>query len=350
MKQKVTVGKVNSKSQRLFPCISVTSYFSSSCHSVPVTENLIQVEPSTNRREASLDSDLAALIEAGNAFPNFFLKRRGQDKAAYRNISISFVHYPKSGGTTIKDCLIKMASKAGKPDPVLVFAKNVANTKEQMLNGELEKAEIFMGTNGFTLCEYLHPKRCAYFTMLRDPYDRMVSHYYFCKDGGESNAPCQQSIEKFALLVRSIFLHQMASGVNKCEQDSRLKWSCASKRLSLDKLVDSNSTKEEMVLNYLERKLVDTFAVVGLLEEYETSLALLQEALGLPFYDECITEFSNSKINNTDQRALERIASKKKLLENEDVRKALDADIRLYRKAKELFEKQKERSRRYWKN
>lgn len=314
-------------------------------YSVPGNDKRTTAEPDTINPEIGFVLTMAEIIGAGNFLPNYFLTN-GQDKA-YMNVSLSFLHYPKGGGSTIKNCIRNIASKAGKPDPVLVFAKNNVHTKEQILNGELESAELFMGTHAFGLCDYLHPKRCGYFTILRDPYDRMVSHYYFCKDGGESSAPCQHSIEVFALETKSIFFRQLTSAFSTCEQNPRFKRLCASKVHTYEELLQSNSKNLEMTLNYLERKLVDMFAVVGILEEFETTLGLMQEALGLPFYDECINYYFNNKINKTSNRALERISSKRKLMENKEVAHVLEADIRLYKKVKEIFQKQKEMSHKY---
>ncbi|XP_071840328.1 uncharacterized protein [Apostichopus japonicus] len=302
-------------------------------------------EASINQQQkAMIGPDFAKIIHGGNSLPNYFLTS-GLDDSVYKNTSLSFVHYPKGGGTTIKDCVRKMNQKYGKAKPFTVFAKNAGETKEKLLNGGFDDVDFFMGTYGFSLCEYLTPRRCAYFTVLRDPYDRMVSHYFFCKYGGGSNAPCNQPIEEFALLVRSVFFHQLTS-LHKCQKGTAPEegggWMCDREQLEVGKFV--NGTDIEMVLNYAEQQMEEMFAVVGILEELDTTLLLLQEALGLPFHDECQNYHSNAKPKESDERKQERIQAKKLLMENKDVERALGADVRLYQRAKKIFEKQKERS------
>lgn len=304
----------------------------------------------SNYQQTHIDPELGQLIQDRNALPNYFLNTE-QNKSLYMNATLSFVHYPKGGGTTIKDCLNTIALKGAISKPALVFARNAADTKMQILNGELGKKKVFMGTRGFSICEYLQSDRCAYFTILRDPYERMVSHYYFCKDGGDSKANCNQPISEFALEVKSLFVRQLTRGHECLKSDGSL-WSCKEKRgVSFNSVVRGNHSKFQTIVHYLERKLEDVFAVVGILEEFDVSLGLLQEAFGLPFYDECIMQHSNYKINKTSKRTLERIAAKRLLMGNVQVRNALQGDITLYRKAKEIFEKQKTSSKlKLWAN
>ncbi|PIK49297.1 hypothetical protein BSL78_13812 [Apostichopus japonicus] len=296
------------------------------------------------REVTEIDPELAKIIHGGNSLPNYFLTP-GIEDSVFKNTTLSFVHYPKGGGTTIKDCVSKINQKYGKAEPFTVFAKNAGETKEKMLNGGFDDVDFFMGTYGFSLCEHLKPRRCAHFTVLRDPYDRMVSHYFFCKYGGGSNAPCNQPIEEFALLVRSIFFHQLTC-LHKCQKGTAPEggWMCDREQLEVEQIVNYNFTEIEMVLNYAEQQMEEMFAVVGILEELDTTLLLLQEALGIPFHDECQNSHSNARPKESEERKEERIQAKKLLMENKDVQRALEADVRLYQRAKKIFEKQKERS------
>lgn len=304
----------------------------------------------------ALDPRLAELVQDSNALPNYFFDSVS-DKSIYKNTTLTFVHYPKAGGTTVKDCINRLSEKYGKADPYTVFARNAGETKEAMLNGGLTYVDIFMGTYGFSLCQYLQPKRCAYFTVLREPYDRMISHYFFCKYGGVSNAPCNQTIEEFAILVRSVFFHQLTY-LHKCRKEDpdggqsswSSKWRCDRDHLEIGQILEYNFAEMDKVLDHAERHLEDMFAVVGLLEDLETTFRLLQEAFGLPFYDECKQLHSNSKPKESDDRAQERIRLKKRLLEDKTVQLVMNADVRLYQKAKKIFEVQKARSNSFKSN
>ncbi|XP_071826932.1 uncharacterized protein [Apostichopus japonicus] len=306
--------------------------------------NYADDEASNQQQKAMSGPDLAKIIHGGNSLPNYFLTS-GIDDSVFKNTSLSFVHYPKGGGTTIKNCVSKINQKYVKAEPFTVFAKNAGETKEKMLNGGFDDVDSFMGTYGFSLCEHLKPRRCAHFTVLRDPYDRMVSHYFFCKYGGGSNAPCNQPIEEFALLVRNVFFHQLTC-LHKCQKGTTPEggWMCDREQLEVEQIVNYHFTEIEMVLNYAEQQMEEMFALVGILEELDSTLLLLQEALGIPFHDECQNSHSNARPKESEERKQERIQSKKLLMENKDVQRALEADVRLYQRAKEIFEKQKERS------
>ncbi|KAJ8035685.1 hypothetical protein HOLleu_19435 [Holothuria leucospilota] len=305
--------------------------------------------PVPARKTKEIDPELVKIVRGGSSLPNYFLKTAA-NKEMYRNATLSFVHYPKGGGTTMKECITKISQTGNREPPLVVFAPNAGETKEQLLNGAHAKTDIFMGTYGFSLCQYVNSKNCAYFTILRDPYDRMVSHYFFCRYGGGSNAPCNKPIEEFAVMVRSVFFHQLTC-IHKCKQNDGPKgpWSCDREQLEVEQLVNYRENEIEMILDYAEQHLEDIFVTIGLLDEFDTSLALLQEAFGLPFYDMCRNSHRNGRPDESEERKQERIAAKKALMENEEVKKVLHADIRLYNRAKELFQKQKEKSvQRLW--
>lgn len=93
-------------------------------------------------------------------------------------------------------------------------------------------------------------------------------------------------------------------------------------------------------------KVEKEFTVIGLTEEYDTTLRILQHTYGLPFYDECRQLRQNSgtylTTNNTKKDLRKEIA-RKTLMNNERVREVLQPDVILYNRMKEIFNKEKEK-------
>ncbi|KAJ8035657.1 hypothetical protein HOLleu_19400 [Holothuria leucospilota] len=69
--------------------------------------------------------------------------------------------------------------------------------------------------------------------------------------------------------------------------------------------------KLKMILDYREQDFKDIFVTIGLLDEFDTSLALLQEAFGLPFNDMCRNSHRNGRPDESEERKQERIAAEK---------------------------------------
>lgn len=221
----------------------------------------------------------------------------------------------------------------------------------KFVNGVIkpEDYDIMAGGTTFGVCERITSRKCSYFTIVREPYDRMVSHYFFCKNGGETTVSCQnRTVEEYAVAASSILFNQLALRVacrcdkGNCQNLSQEPWTCKLDH-SYSRLYRENGMDVPTVLAMnLERE----FAVVGLTEEYETTLQILQHTFDLPFYDECRKLRRNSgTYGTTDERILDRKKDRARmtLMNSERVRAVLLPDVILYRKFKEIFNKQKEK-------
>ncbi|KAJ8040265.1 hypothetical protein HOLleu_14501 [Holothuria leucospilota] len=306
---------------------------------------------------SSINKDKFPIIK--NALRNYFLYVNDSKTASsYKATVLAFVHNQKSGGTTLKRCLSEILEYQNK-EPVLVTNANRAAVEEKILNGvsESKPNDVFVGAATFGICENLAPTTCAYFTILRDPYERMISHYMFCRNGGETGLQCHNStIEEYAISIGSLlFTHITAHMLCKkscvspnddCENGTDgSAWRC-------ERLYSSiYDVRRRSVLGYVIKNLDRFFAVIGLFEEYETSLALFQETFGLPLSDVCNgihanegtypdVQGSNEDIGQQRRRYIDEM--KRKLKANDTVRNNIEADVKIYERAREIFYKQKQ--------
>ncbi|KAJ8038625.1 hypothetical protein HOLleu_16095 [Holothuria leucospilota] len=283
-----------------------------------------------------------------NALPNPYVTAR--NLTDYGKSIMAFMHNPKSGGTTLKDCLLRLTRELQLERPLLVTPGNREETQRNIFNGIInpDKYNFMMGGASLGICESFSSRKCSYFTIVREPYDRMISHYFFCKDGGESSIPCEnKSIEEFTLTAGSIFFAQLALGVtchcdNNCDDISKQPWHCVYDYPSYYKNIEH---KDEF-LQFLIQHLDSYFAVIGLTEEYDTTLTILQSTFGVPFHNSCSGVQSNAGkygskgTTNSDERKLE---AKRRMLASEAVRRTLYPDVMLYERAKQIFQMQKDK-------
>jgi len=92
-----------------------------------------------------------------------------------------FLHIPKTGGTTLSN-IFKNTVALGK-DEIVDHLSNEAIYAKYKHAAEAEKTKVkaVLGHYSFGVHE-LFPNPPAYFTMLREPVDRVISLYYFLRD------------------------------------------------------------------------------------------------------------------------------------------------------------------------
>ncbi|KAJ8025763.1 hypothetical protein HOLleu_33408 [Holothuria leucospilota] len=294
-------------------------------------------------------------IKCNSALPNFFLSSlkntsEPRDKV-YEKSVITFVHAPKCGGTTMKDCLTKLAALQGKPPPHLLhksgrFIAQMAIKNENDL--VYRSIDYFMGSDSWGFCSYVNHRDCSYFTIMRDPYDRLVSLYFECKKQnnppGEGRKNCVQSdIVDWVLRSRPLLSWLQLHRTVECGDDTVESCSFRVLRKQLEHMT-YNDTYIKSITNNLEK----VFAVIGITEDFPTTYRLLQATYGIPFYDECNGTWLNSAVyTDHDVDGFDNFESlkehlKSKLKNNSKIHRMVYADVKLYEKAKEIFQKQKE--------
>ena len=163
-----------------------------------------------------------------NCLPNYFIRADESDKSKYRRGTVGFLHHLKSGGTTIHSCLRKLLSapytwngKTVKRRLDQVFIQDFVWMSWKKLNERSRLPYHFLG--GFAvmgLCDHFQidrtPPPCSYFTVLRDPIDRAVATYFYCKVKPEDRLcatnklkATQSNITEWALHQRSFLFTQL---------------------------------------------------------------------------------------------------------------------------------------------
>ncbi|XP_071854338.1 uncharacterized protein [Apostichopus japonicus] len=329
-------------------------------------EMIRETLPEINERVPNVNGELSkihlhsksllATSEETNSFPfhgylpNIYL-HPGQGRLHTHAIG-AFLHNPKSGGTTIKECMKKISKTQHKNKPILLSSDKVIQVVTNLKNGVAEVNDHYMGDMALGICDFVGERPCAYFTVLRDPFERSVSHYYFCKEGGEAIHSCNGSLEEFTLSVCSSFYLQMTCRL-LCERgnqgdEENTDWQCKRVRVAGTKQF-SNETNQS-ALQYILGNLDKLFAVVGITEDFKTTLQLFEDTFGKPFYKTCYDFHNNAGRyinggNNITARRKNKIRESeiKRLRGNEKVRQCLHEDTVIYEKVKEIFEIQKQK-------
>ncbi|XP_006812425.1 uncharacterized protein LOC102801845 [Saccoglossus kowalevskii] len=291
----------------------------------------------------------------------------------YKSASLVFLHHNKAAGTTVKTCLSVLASaETLRVGPVMASQTRVSFHTSEVRRNRYANSRIFMGGYSFGVCDELNltDRSCSYFTFLRDPYERIISSYEYCKRA-RSDQLCsalnanEVTLKQWAKHQGNFFFRQLLFEPGFCQRhydsfidiDSELhddKWSSRNKgSLSCwfrEKLILQNLTTitdRKLLLWYALDKLTSWFAVIGLAEEYELSMQLLEGAYGLPFNKMCGRMKRNYNLyqqsNETDSTKTQTVMEmKNELMADNDVKETLYYDLQIYEKAKDIFRQQKE--------
>jgi hypothetical protein len=226
---------------------------------------------------------------------------------------IIFLHLPKTAGTTLARIIERQYDSSG----ILslyesMFGKELAVVPEhQMDNLRIVMGHLYFGAHAFGA------RSCTYLTVLREPIDRVISHYYFVR-----HDPANYLYELARKMTLKEFVESRGRQEPNNDQTRLLAGSSdsASFGICLDETLD-----------IAKRNLAQHFAVIGITEDFNRSLILMKRILGwrnLPFY---------TKQNVTSRRATKESISPETL---QVIQAHNMLDIELYRYAKDLFQDQ----------
>lgn len=306
--------------------------------------------------------------------PNYFMlwdKEKTPSVLSYRHGNIVFLHHNKAGGITIRKCLNTLGHDSGNGVNV---SSNVISYR--YMNREFDywkhaqrtkKRMALYGGYAFGVCDMMNDGRpCSYFTMIRDPYDRAISAYLHCQKNTSKDQLCtalkanEVSVVDWALHHGSFFFRQLIINVAVCNgsyddseylrnlDDIPHKFSgdvvpCWFKhKVLLQRMLTER--ERDRLLQHLLDNLENYFSVIGLLEHFDLSLAMLQHVYHIPFRDQCSdSHYNEGKFRKVNQEieAKELVAKlKRELLSDPLVNQSLHADILLYKKAHTIFNRQ----------
>ena len=180
--------------------------------------------------------------------------------------TLLFVHVPKTAGRTI-DSVLRRQYEAEEIYGVGKDIQGDYNVYIQMDPAERARFRVMLGHIPYGVHEYISGP-FAYFTFLRDPIERTISHYYFLRretdhplaDKLKGNWP---SLEKCLELELDGMMFNAQTRLLSGVSYDALPGKCTTEHLEL--------AKEKLRLK---------FSVIGLTERFDESLILLKEAFG----------------------------------------------------------------------
>jgi Sulfotransferase family len=222
-----------------------------------------------------------------------------------------FLHLPKTAGSTVVHILEREYGR----DAVLplydsIFGDEVA----ELTADQAARTRVIAGHFYFGVHEHV-PGRCRYFTFLRDPIRRIVSHYHFVRGQPKHylhDAATSMSIGSYV---------EFCGAAEPNNDQTRL--------LAGRETASAEGTCTPEMLPVAMRNL-DRHDVVGLTEEFDRSLLLLAHAFGWrrPYYVKQNVSRGSGRRKELDDETRAAILARNAL------------DVELYRYGRELFERQ----------
>jgi len=222
--------------------------------------------------------------------------------------TIIFLHIPKTGGRSLQAILLRKYPS----DEAIINAHDRLNEIAQWSDERKRKIRYLQGHLTYGVHKLL-PQKCSYITTLRDPIERVISHYYFMKRA------TNHSLNKIILQQNMNLEDYIKSGVSNELNNDQTKIIAGIPKKSPIQL-------DEM-LRIAKNNIDKEFLAVGVLEEFNKTLLMLKKHLDLQniFYG-----IRNQTIERPQQ---EQISNRTLQIINENNY----ADIELYDHVKKTF-------------
>ncbi|XP_052085792.1 uncharacterized protein LOC127723265 [Mytilus californianus] len=323
----------------------------------------------------SIMTKITPWIRHKNMHQNYFMSGRVYtvDKPL-TDSSLVFIHHPRTGGSNMIRCLNNISNSYDLPMSPLMTSENRAlwDSGNKITNKYKDRIKIHRGKFSFGMCENLN-QMCSYVIFLRDPLERLISSHNHCQTFPDdefcgSSDPRDMSLRSWILSQGNVLLKQLLFSPHFCNDDylksfnissnmNSRKLSCWTKNnLVLDKLiVDFKNNITQYIVNNLHRMI----SFIGLSEELDLSLSMLEKSFKLPFTNCDFKSPSRAHLNKEIQtnRALNTNSFHQNDEEIEDenddfvnfkddlyIQEALSADYAIYHEAKRIFHIQKQMS------
>jgi hypothetical protein len=237
-----------------------------------------------------LDSFIINTEKCQNCLPNYFLKLQPGSETRYQSGTAVLIHHQKSAGTALRKCLKDLV---GAPDRLnhITGAKFIGSMHtdyvllwKHLLSERTRNSYQYMeGPNVMGICDMVPSKRpCSYYLLLRDPIDRAVSAYLYCKVERDdllcaSNQADASTVDikKWVIHQRSFLFAQLTFDVQYCNM-SRLQQQQLPCWYRQRILMEEQASIDQQ-LEFLLSDLVDRFSVIGMIDDYEESLAMFKK-------------------------------------------------------------------------
>lgn len=242
----------------------------------------------------------------------------------YRNLI--FLHIPKAAGTTLHTILEKHYPRASYYSIVEEPKRHLQEFGERPQK-ERDKIRLLKGHFPYGGHQHLVGPS-TYVTLLRNPVDRVISHYYFVKRTPRHYLYPRVTAENMdlAAYITSRLTEELDNGQVRllCGVDRDIPWGACGREH----------------LEQAKRNISEHFAVAGVLERFDESLALMGHKLDWQW----VPHYENQNITKEKNERLEPFTL-------DVIRKANELDLELYewvsaRLDKELDDNKDEIARR----
>ncbi len=189
-------------------------------------------------------------------------------RAADPDATLILLHIPKTAGTTLSIILMKRYGESstrpvdGKPGTRSAFASEAESVRAA--------PRLFIGHQPFGLHEHI-PRPCEYVTVVRDPVDRIVSHYHHVR-----NEP-DHYLHRYTI-GKGLTLEQYAENRLKADELDN-----GQTRMLADYALSQSippGRSERVLLESAMANLERHFCCVGLTERFDETMVMLSDSLG----------------------------------------------------------------------
>ncbi len=238
--------------------------------------------------------------------------------------NLIFLHIPKAAGSTLYPVIDRHY------DPAVIYTIDGSRTWESMKefaslpDERRRKIRVLKGHMTFGMHRYLFGPS-TYITLLRDPVERIISHYYYVL-----RTPVHYLYDK--VKSGNMTLKDYVQSRLSTELDNgQTRLICGVKDVLFgdeeDEVPFGECSRE--MLEIAKKNLLDHFSVVGLTERFDETLVLLKRIFGwrMPFYTMRNVTKNRPRKESIDRETLALIEKQNKL------------DLELYRFAEDLFKR-----------
>lgn len=231
--------------------------------------------------------------------------------------TIFFLHMPKTAGTTIHHIIQKQYTKSEMYTADLWFEEEI-ETFRHLAPKQKAALKIVWGHFSFGLHQFL-PQNSTYFTFLRHPVDRVLSHYFYHLRRSDLFG-LSDMMEEENLTMHQIF--EQGRIIDIHNMYTRL-------LAGLPYLFPSDAYTVEH-LELAKQNLRNHFSIVGLVEHFDASLLLLKQSFGWgnTYYIQHNTTPNRPDVENIPAETIALIKEREKW------------DMELYVYAQKLFNQQ----------
>jgi hypothetical protein len=230
-----------------------------------------------------------------------------------------FIHIPKTGGGTLKGIFAGAYSKRGVVNAGN-YPRNQARTDRELAHKSQTESRVLIGHVPLSVFRRHAPAGTAYLTLLRDPVERVLSHYYRHAHRPDANAHSPTTPGGGRRLS--------AKSLEQALEEQRVP---ELRNLATRFLCDAERPLDELPESALEeaKRNLEGFAFVGLQERFDESSVMLARQFGFTLQGHEHRHVSKERPTTASVSAGDR-----ELIESNNA-----LDIELYRWAAERFER-----------